>query len=93
MKDSEKKFFKLCTLFIGNINGDSSLDGEYTPRQLIKILEQWLPPKRALYYLKKWDTLGFYDYGVALDMGWFYLDKIPQRYRDVLDEPYGYKGD
>ena len=83
MKEDEIKFFIVCVSYISAIvNGE--VITRMNPRELINILDLWLPHKRAWYYLEKWDRLGFYDYGVSLDMGWLIMDKIPQRYKDLL---------
>lgn len=31
-----------------------------------------------------YETKGFYDYRVSLDLGWFEIEKIPNRYSDLL---------
>ena len=85
MKKDEEKFFRLCYKYIKHIR-DNIYNGEYSPRDLINIIEEWLPHKRAWYYLKKWDRLGFYNYGVTLDLGWLEDDKIPQRYLELINE-------
>lgn len=84
MKEDEKKFFRLCYRYIRSSNQFNIKT--YTPGELINILDEWLPHKRAWYYLSKWDRLGFYEWGVTEDLGWFILDKIPQRYLDLLKE-------
>ena len=46
-------------------------------------------PKRCWYLLKKWARLGFYDYGVSLDLGWFNsIDTMPERYRNIAIRMY-----
>lgn len=85
MKDDEKKFFRLCYRYISHIRNHRVVYGTYTPRDLINILQEWFPYKRAWYYLKKWDRLNFYNCGVALDLGWIDDDKIPQAYLDLLE--------
>lgn len=41
--------------------------------------------KQLLYYLDKWSRYGMYDYGVALDLGWFGdVNKYPFRYREII---------
>lgn len=83
MKDDEIKFFILCISYANAIVKGQTIE-RMTPRELINIIDMWIPHKRCWYYLEKWDRLGFYDYGVTLDLGWIYTDKIPQRYRDLL---------
>lgn len=38
------------------------------PRYIIEQLG--IPPKRAWGILEKWTSRGWYEYGVAVDMGW-----------------------
>lgn len=45
-----------------------------------------IPIKRCWYYLRKWSDLGFYSYGVSLDLGWFYPDRFPDRYKYLLNQ-------
>ena len=83
MKEDEIKFFRLCYRYITHIR-DKVYQGMYSPRDLIDIIEEWLPHKRAWYYLEKWSRLNFYSYGVTLDLGWLEDDKIPQRYMELI---------
>jgi hypothetical protein len=41
-----------------------------TPRDLINEPDFPIHHKRAWYLLQKWSDKGWYDYGVALDLGW-----------------------
>lgn len=54
-------------------------------REIIDICSEEIPRKRCLYLLKKWANLGFYEYGVSLDLGWFESYHMPDRYRDILN--------
>lgn len=83
MKEHEKIFFALCI----NLCGKTFLriGNRLHPRDIVNILADTIPHKRCWYYLQKWAGLGFYDYGVTLDLGWFYLDQLPQRYLDILE--------
>ena len=74
MKEDEIKFFRLCYRYIS----------KYSPRELINIIIDFIPYKRCWYYLDKWDRLGFYNYGVTEDLGWFEKDKIPPRYMELV---------
>lgn len=76
MKDHERIFFALCF----------GLRNIFKPRDVVNILGETIPHNRCWYYLKKWDGLGFYNYGVTLDLGWFELDKIPPRYMEITKE-------
>lgn len=77
MKNQEKFFFVLCY----------DMRKYCVPYDFInsKIVKE-IPRKQLKYYLTKWTDLGFYDYGVNLFFGWFYPDKLPERYKDVLAE-------
>ena len=85
MKEDEIKFFRLCYQYITHIQ-DKVYQGKYSPRDLINIIDEWLPHKKAWYYLEKWSKLNFYDYGVTLDLGWIEDEKIPQRYKELIKE-------
>ena len=82
MKDDEKKFFITCYKYRG--------DGlrEYHPsiRDIINILNDYqiINYRRCRYLLRKWNRLGFYNYGVALDLGWFEPNKFPERYKELV---------
>jgi len=54
-------------------------------REIIDIYSEEIPRKRRLYLLKKWANLGFYEYGISLDLGWFESYHMPDRYRDILN--------
>lgn len=76
MKDHERIFFALCY----------NLRRTHKPRDVVNLLAETIPHKRCWYYLRKWDNLGFYNYGVTEDLGWFELEKIPQRYLQIVQE-------
>ena len=76
MKQDEKIFFVLC-IQLREIG--------IRPREVVHLLHELIPHKRCWYYLDKWSGMGFYDCGVTLDLGWFYKDKLPQRYRELLE--------
>lgn len=54
-------------------------------REIIDICSEAIPRKRCLYLLKKWANLGFYEYGVSLDLGWFEYYHMPDRYKKLLE--------
>lgn len=54
-------------------------------RDIIDICSEAIPKKRCLYLLKKWSNLGFYEYGVSLDLGWFEPYYMPDRYKKLLE--------
>lgn len=77
MKEDEKKFFITCY--------------EYRKkgiciRDIVNVLNQFIHYKRCWYLLSKWADLGFYDYGVALDLGWFDDDEMPDRYKELIKD-------
>jgi hypothetical protein len=43
------------------------------------------PIKKLWYYLQKWSNAGFYDYGVADDLGWFEPDKLTGEYKVMYE--------
>ena len=77
MKLDEINFFKACYKY--RKNGVSI-------REIINILKFFINYKRCWYLLKKWSELGFYNYGVTLDLGWFELENMPLRYVNLLKE-------
>lgn len=89
MKEHEKIFFalcyNLCTRFSGNT---SNVEIKVTmhPRQIINALAGTIPRKRCWYYLDKWARRGFYDYGVNLELGWFWMDRLPLEYQKIINE-------
>ena len=82
MKDDEKKFFVICIRYRNKGIGSVRI------REIINILYdcEFMHYKRCWYLLRKWGRLGFYNYGVTEDLGWFEMDKLPQRYSDLLQE-------
>ena len=54
-------------------------------RDVVACFEGLMHIKRIEYLLDKWSKLGFYNYGVSMDLGWFEDDKLPERYRVILD--------
>ena len=77
MKLDEINFFKTCYKYR---NKGVSI------REIINILKFFINYKRCWYLLKKWSGLGFYNYGVTLDLGWFELENMPLRYLNLLKE-------
>lgn len=76
LKEQERIFFALCY----------NLRNTHSPRAIVNLLNDTIPHKRCWYYLAKWSRLGFYDYGVTLDLGWFYPDELPERYLEIIKE-------
>ena len=76
MKDHERIFFALCY----------NLRHTHKARDVVNLLADTIPHKRCWYYLEKWHRLGFYSSGVSADLGWLYPEKLPQRYREIVQE-------
>ena len=85
MKEHEKIFFALCYNLCPRLP-DLNVKEGILPRQIINALAGTIPCKRCWYYLDKWARRGFYSYGVTLDMGWFWEDKIPPEYLKIINE-------
>lgn len=87
MKDDEKKFFLIIYKFCRYDSVIYRRDGaRFTPRQIINVIEPWMHHKRCWYLLEKWSGIGFYDYGVTLDLGWIYPNELPERYKVLVED-------
>lgn len=85
MKEDEKKFFRTMVKYCRQMrNGE--MYGSTMPRTIISIIDEFIHHKRCWYLLQKWSRLGFYNWGVCLDLGWLELDELPERYIEVLKE-------
>lgn len=82
MKDDEKLFFRLCVTYRGRAIRSVEI------RDIIHILYDAgvMHYKRCWYLLRKWGSLGFYDCGVAEDLGWIDINQLPERYADLLKD-------
>lgn len=78
MNDQEKFFFLVCY----------ALRGFVKPWDVYRIFRNVLPPKRAVYYLNKWERKGFYGDGVSEWSGRFYPSKLPSQYKALLEKVY-----
>lgn len=88
MKEDEIKFFKTMVKY-GRQWSDIGVRGELVgiePRVLINFLSEYIHHKRCWYLLRKWSGLGFYNYGVSLDLGWLDLDRLPERYKILVED-------
>lgn len=72
MNPRERCFFKVCYELTSN--------RRMGIWQVMDIFEGVIPRKQMVYYLTKWVRLGFYEYGVCIDSGWFIPRNIPARY-------------
>lgn len=76
MKPLERIFFKACLM-----------KGEKSVRDIVHIFSDLGFPTKILWgYIKKWDNIGFYDYGVTIDLGWFRVDRLPIEYMKMYEE-------
>lgn len=76
MKQDEMVFFRTCYVFTKYYH--------WCIRDVVNMFDGIIHHKRCWYLLRKWTRLGFYDYGVCLDLGWFNYYKIPERYEKLL---------
>ena len=82
MKPLERIFFQACVIRIL-----FNTENRVTFRRVVDMFDALgFPHKRLWYYISKWDKLGFYDYGVAEDLGWFYPDKFTGEYKVMYDK-------
>ena len=88
MKPLERIFFEAC-LHEQLISYDLSRR-EFSVRVIGNIFSRLgFPYKQLMYYVEKWSLKGFYEYGVTLDLGWFYVDKLAGEYKEIYDEMKG----
>lgn len=82
MKDDEKMFFKICVTYRHRVISPVRI------REIINILYDAgvMHYKRCWYLLRKWGNQGFYEYGVTEDLGWFVMDKLPDRYVALIGD-------
>lgn len=86
MKDDEVKFFRTIVKY-GRCEFNGKIDGSYlSVREIMNILGEFINYKRCWYILQKWCGAGFYDYGTTLDLGWIYLNRLPDRYRVLIED-------
>ena len=78
MKPDERTFFLACLML--------KMNDIMTIRDVVNMFAGVIHHKRCWYLLEKWCDLGFYDYGVTMDLGWFYIEKLPDRYSKLLIE-------
>lgn len=85
MKPLERIFFIAC---VNEQRRAASLDKrEFSIRVIGNIFSRLgFSYKQLMYYLNKWSHRGFYDCGVADDLGWFYFDKFSGEYKEIYDE-------
>lgn len=87
MKDDEIKFFLTVAKYGKTVSDCSTYwSTGIDIRVIIGLLSEFIHHKRCWYLLQKWAKLGFYNYGVTLDLGWLELEKLPERYKVLLQE-------
>lgn len=92
MKPLERIFFiaciKNCTFVSYNhFTGACVGTDEFTVRGVIYMFELLgFSGKQLRYYLSKWSSRGFYDYGVSLDLGWFEFENLKGEYKEIYRE-------
>lgn len=87
MKDDEIKFFLTVAKYGKTVSdGSTYVSTGINTRDIICLLSEFIHHKRCWYLLQKWAKLGFYNYGVTLDLGWIELDKLTERYKVLLQE-------
>jgi hypothetical protein len=84
IKANERLFFTLCLKAF--IFKKETQWYKMTVRDLIQIIQPIIHYKQCWYYLDKWSSKDFYDYGITLDLGWFYPDKLTGEYKKIYDE-------
>ena len=82
MKEDEKFFFRMRVMYRNRSVAPVRI------RDIVNILYDAgvMHYKRCWYLLRKWGNLGFYEFGVAEDLGWFLMDRVPERYAALLDD-------
>ena len=76
MKPLERIFFQACVMNIHKI----------CIRNVIEVFGALgFPIKPLYYYLNKWSARGFYDYGIAIDLGWFEYDELTGEYKVMYE--------
>lgn len=85
MKALERIFFEAC--LHEQVTSSDLSQREFSVRVIGNIFSRLgFPYKQLMYYVEKWSNRGFYDYGVTLDLRWFYTDKLSGEYKKVYDE-------
>lgn len=74
---NEQDFFRLCCERVGRAG-----EVRERPRDIINEPGFPIAPKRAWYWLEKWISKGWYDYGITLDLGWM-TDKEIEHLKEI----------
>ena len=83
MKPLERIFFMACVNEQRRVN-ELQLR-EFSVRMIANIFSRLgFSYKQLMYYVQKWSSRGFYDYGVTMDLGWFYFDELKGEYLDIF---------
>ena len=90
MKPLERQFFRYCMRQIDYTKKYYSVTCTLqTTRGIWAILQEFADKKQCsekqlIHYLMKWSELGFYDYGVNIGYGWFYVHKMAPQYTQSI---------
>lgn len=85
MKPLERIFFIACVREQTRVI--NSGDREFSVRIIGKIFSRLgFSYKQLMRYVQKWKDKGFYDYGAALDLGWFEFEELVGEYKTIYDE-------
>ena len=76
MKPLERIFFQACVMQRGKMS---------VAKIIYIFCALGFSEKQLLYYVEKWNNCGFYDYGVALALGWFYSDRLTGEYKVMYE--------
>lgn len=83
MKPLERIFFMACVNEQRRVH-ELQLR-EFSVRMIANIFSRLgFSYKQLMYYVQKWSSRGFYDYGVTMDLGWFYFDELKGEYLDIF---------
>ena len=83
MNALEQIFFKACLM----------KENKFIQDIVTTFSDLGFPVKILWRYLKKWNDMAFYEYGVSLGLGWFYIDKLPIEYAKLYEEVQQYVRD
>ena len=82
MKPLERIFFQACIMRV--LLSDTHRVTVWDIVNIFSVLG--FSRKRLWYYIRKWDRLGFYDYGVTEALGWFDPDKFIGEYKVMYEK-------
>lgn len=87
MKPLGRIFFIACINEQRRVYDLDLIQREFSIRVIINIFSRLsFSHKQLMYYIKKWNMRGFYDYGVTLDLGWLEFEKLYGEYKAIYEE-------